>query len=47
LYGSPSHLEDKVNEAIDKFNTDSDCKIRRRAHKVMAVYLKTGKKNIL
>jgi hypothetical protein len=45
--GSPAHLEDRVKDAIDKFNSDSDGKIRRRVHKVIASYLKTGKWNIL
>jgi hypothetical protein len=45
--GSPSHLESKMAETLEKFNHDSDSKIRRRAHKVMASYLRTGKWNIL
>ncbi len=45
--GSPNHLEDKVFDAIDKFNRDKDGDIRRRAHKVMASYKHTGKWNIL
>lgn len=45
--GSPSHLETQMAESLEKFNHDSDPKIRRRAHKVMASYLRTGKWNIL
>ncbi len=45
--GSPSHLETKIAESLEKFNHDSDKKIRRKTHKVMASYLKTGKWNIL
>ena len=45
--GSPSHLETKVAESLEKFNHDPDQKIRRRAHKVLASYLRTGKWNVL
>jgi hypothetical protein len=45
--GCPKHLETEVAEALEKFNHDSDSKIRRRAHKVLGSYLRTGKWNIL
>ena len=45
--GSPNHLEDKIRGAIEKFNHDVDGKIRRKVHKVMAIYLRTGKWNVL
>lgn len=45
--GSPTHMEDKVADALDIFNCDLDPKIRRQAHKVLTVYRKTGKWNIL
>ena len=45
--GSPNHLEYKVIECIEKFNYDSDKDIRRKAHKVLASYSRTGKWNIL
>ena len=45
--GSPKHLEDRVKEALDILNHDPNSKIRRRTHKVMGSYLKTGKWNIL
>ena len=45
--GSPNHLEEKVNDALEVFNRDPNNKIRRRAHKVIASYSRTGKWNIL
>jgi hypothetical protein len=45
--GSPDHLEDRISEALEIFNRDPDKDIRRRAHKVMASYLRTGKWNVL
>ena len=45
--GSPDLLEDKVLEALEKFNRDPDQLVKRRAHKVMASYLRTGTWNIL
>ena len=45
--GSPDHLEERLMEALEIFNRDPDKDIRRRAHKVMGSYLKTGKWNIL
>ena len=45
--GSPDHLETQVVEAMEKFNRDEDKDIRRRAHKVLASYLRTGKWNVL
>lgn len=45
--GSPRHLEERVRDALEAFNRDSDAGIRRRAHKVMATLQRTGKWNIL
>lgn len=45
--GSPRHLEYRVLDAIQTFNTDPDADIRRKAHKVLTVYNRTGKWNIL
>lgn len=45
--GSPDSVEDKVVEALEKFNRDTDSEVKRKAHKVMASYLRTGKWNIL
>ena len=45
--GSPPHLEGKVVEALELFNRDPDKEIRRKAHKVMAAYGKSGKWNVL
>ncbi|CAF0909918.1 unnamed protein product [Brachionus calyciflorus] len=45
--GSPKHLEYRVALALEDFNIDSDPEIRRRAHKVLSSYNRTGKWNIL
>ncbi len=45
--GSPERLEQRVYEALQKFNYDKDSDIRRTTHKVMATYERTGKWNIL
>jgi hypothetical protein len=45
--GSPESMESKVVEALEKFNRDPDPYVKRKAHKVMASYLRTGKWNIL
>ena len=45
--GSPDRVELKVAEALEKFNRDPDREIKRRAHKVLATYSRTGKWNIL
>ena len=45
--GSPKHLEHRIVDAIQVFNTDSDTDIRRKAHKVLSAYNRTGKWNIL
>lgn len=45
--GSPDLYEDKVEAALEIFNRDPDKEIRRKAHKVLASYLRTGKWNIL
>lgn len=45
--GSPNDKEAKVAEAIEFFNRDADSEIRRKAHKVLSSYLRTGKWNIL
>jgi len=45
--GSPAHLEPKVAEALEVFNRDPDTDLRRRAHKVLTSYRRTGKWNIL
>ena len=45
--GSPQEYENKVLESLEIFNKDPDKEVRRRAHKVMGSYLKTGKYNIL
>ncbi|CAF3572412.1 unnamed protein product [Rotaria socialis] len=45
--GSPDHMEMKVLEALEKFNRDSNPYIRRRAHKVLSAYRRSGKWNIL
>jgi vesicle coat complex subunit len=45
--GSPDNYEQNVADALEIFNRDPDPEIRRRAHKVLASYLRTGKWNIL
>lgn len=45
--GSPEYLEDRIIEAVQRFNRDSSKYIKRRAHKVLGSYYKTGKWNIL
>lgn len=45
--GSPDSVEERMAEALEKFNRDPDQKIKRQAHKVLASYLKTGKWNVL
>jgi hypothetical protein len=45
--GSPARIEEKMVDAMEKFNHDPDSDIRRKAHKVMMHYNKTGKWNIL
>lgn len=45
--GSPPNYEQKVVDALEIFNRDPDTDVRRRAHKVLASYLRTGKWNVL
>lgn len=45
--GSPEGYEEKVAECLEIFNRDPDKDIRRKAHKVLASYLRTGKWNVL
>lgn len=45
--GSPEGYEEKVAECLEIFNRDPDKEIRRKAHKVLGTYLRTGKWNIL
>lgn len=45
--GSPEHMEMQVLEALEVFNRDSNSYIRRRAHKVLSAYRRTGKWNVL
>lgn len=45
--GSPAHLESRVVEALESFNRDKDKAIRRKAHKVLAAYHRTGRWNVL
>jgi hypothetical protein len=45
--GSPDHMEMKVLEALEVFNRDPNQYIRRRAHRVLAAYRRSGKWNVL
>lgn len=45
--GSPDYLEDEIIRAVDRLNHDPNKDIRRKAHKVLGSYNKTGKWNVL
>lgn len=45
--GAPGHLELRIADALERFQRDADAEIKRRAHKVLANYARTGKWNIL
>ncbi len=45
--GSPGHLEPRVAEALDVFIRDADSGVRRTANRVLAVYRRTGRWNVL
>mmetsp|Transcript_35175 Transcript_35175/g.46335 ORF Transcript_35175/g.46335 Transcript_35175/m.46335 type:complete len:84 (+) Transcript_35175:201-452(+) len=45
--GSPPGYEQNVIECLEIFNRDPCTEIRRKAHKVMASYLRTGDWNVL
>jgi len=45
--GSPDHMEMKVLDALEIFNRDPNQYIRRRAHKVLSSYRRSGKWNVL
>lgn len=45
--GSPAHYENEVVRALEIFNRDKDEIIKRRAHKALASYLRTGNWNVL
>lgn len=45
--GSPDYLEDRIMEAVRTFNSDSSKLLRRKAHKVIGTYNKSGKWNIM
>ncbi|CAF0883272.1 unnamed protein product [Adineta ricciae] len=45
--GSPDHMELKVLDALEIFNRDRNQYIRRRAHKVLSSYRRSGKWNVL
>jgi len=45
--GSPQHRENEIINAIEVFNRDPDNLVRRKAHKVLASYTRTGKWNVL
>ena len=45
--GSPPGYEDRVIECLEVFNRDPNTEIRRKAHKVMGSYLRTGEWNVL
>ena len=45
--GSPEGYEEQVINCLEIFNRDPNTEIRRKAHKVMASYLRTGDWNVL
>jgi HEAT repeat protein len=45
--GSPRERHDEVVAAVSKIQQDPDEKLRRQARKVMAIYRRTGKINVL
>ena len=45
--GSPAHYENEVSRALEIFNRDKDEEIKRKAHKALASYLRTGNWNVL
>ena len=45
--GSPPGYEEQVVACLEIFNRDPSSEIRRKAHKVMASYLRTGDWNVL
>ena len=47
LDGSPSSMEDRVMETVRNLQLDKDKRIKRICNKVLTVYRKTGKYNIL
>lgn len=45
--GSPEHVGEHIEDILNKFGRDTNKEIKRKSHKVMASYLKTGKWNVL
>lgn len=45
--GSPSELEERVIEVVSKLTHDPDNKVRRAANRVLVIYRKTGKWNVM
>ena len=45
--GSPAQLEEKVVAVLSKLTHDPDNKVRRQANRVLAIYRRTGKWNVL
>ena len=45
--GSPSHIGEYIEDILNKFGRDADKEIKRKSHKVLASYLRTGKWNVL
>eukprot|EP01099_Mayorella_cantabrigiensis_P005248 TRINITY_DN412_c0_g1_i1.p1 TRINITY_DN412_c0_g1~~TRINITY_DN412_c0_g1_i1.p1 ORF type:complete len:122 (+),score=23.71 TRINITY_DN412_c0_g1_i1:94-459(+) len=45
--GSPAEIEEKVVEVLSRLTHDPDNKIRRQANRVLTVYRRTGKWNVM
>jgi HEAT repeat protein len=45
--GGDESMEPRLTNALEKFNRDKDSDIKRKAHKIIASYSRTGKLNVL
>ena len=45
--GAEESMEPRLTEALESFNRDKDGDIKRKAHKIIASYSRTGKLNVL
>ena len=45
--GADESMEPRLTEALEDFNRDKDGDIKRKAHKIIASYSRTGKLNVL
>ena len=45
--GGDESMEPRLTDALEQFNRDKDGDIKRKAHKIIASYSRTGKLNVL